>query len=664
MSKAKTKNSDLTSTLFQTEDGVVVSTSTKDDTLHARVRFAFSDSAPVDALLAKDANYVFAGRSRLARLGIDVRPVSELERTSDLELELDVSIRCLVSQYEVSELVPQALVEGFPIGRLVHCPLSTKLTSKQVFDAYQNNMIKLPAGFSIDREGDIVIRPHDLVYDIAKKLTLDDFLSVTLRKDGKELLNSILIPRRVQDLVIRPGEGVITSCSMFLFEHLVVIDSGTQQFGQHLNSTVLDPYLTSGNRIFIELFNNTDEVVVNPVINASIFNAPTFPNYGPFEARERVQFGDEPYKRLEKHFSFADSAGYFDRHVAIVDQTEVESSKELKVDWQSPDFKGSNALSRLKRGRPIYNHDFIKNDFGTSKIEIAEDDDGGKVILLRFFPNVVEHVDLLHLASENNVKAIVFENASFTHKGYMSARDHSRLADFADMGVQVYWLSREREALLLHSYRGNRGFFCQMDLIEKYKRATVLAVYGSSRDLEENAAPVMGLLTSLNQYFGKNLSIITGGGPGAMLTASENAKEHGMLVGANYLEIEDQKANQIADYFQVFQENSRHSRQRWFEISSFHLFLVGGVGTLEEVGVTLTDMKLGVSSPSPIVFFGEVDGELYWESLIEQMGLMVEDGRVPSWILEHILVTNSVDEVLEFYSQILGVSGPGLDEAI
>ena len=160
----------------------------------------------------------------------------------------------------------------------------------------------------------------------------------------------------------------------------------------------------------------------------------------------------------------------------------------------------------------------------------------------------------------------------------------------------------------------------------------------------------------MNQFLGKNLSIITGGGPGAMLTASESAQEHGLLVGANYLEIEDQKANQIADYFQVFQENSRHSRQRWFEISAFHLFLVGGVGTLEEVGVTLTDMKLGVSSPSPIVFFGEQSGSLYWEHMLEQLIIMAEDGRVPAWILEHILVTNSVEEVIEFYSQILGVS--------
>ncbi len=647
---------DLQNTPFETEDGVVVSCDTNaDGILEARVRFSFSESEPIDTLLGKDASYVFAGRSRLARLGIDVRPTSELDRVSDLELELSVSIRCLVGEYEVDELVPQAMVEGFPIGRLVHCPKSQKLTSKEVFDAYQNNLIKLPAGFSIDRDGDIIIRPHDQVYGISKKLNLDDFLSITLRKDGKELLNSIMVPRKVQDLVIKPGEGVITSCSMFLFDHLVVIDSGSQQFGQHLNSTVLDPYLTSGNRIIIELFNNTDEVVVNPTINASIYNAPQFPHFGPAKTFHRMKLDSSSYEQIGRHFTFEDKSSYFDRHVAVVDQAKLESGEKLDVNWLSPDKKKGDAITQLKLGRPIYNHDFIKSKFATSKIKI-EDDDKGKVIFLRFFPNVVEHVDILNLASEENVQGIVFEHASFTHKGYMSARDHSRLADFRDLGVQVYWLNRERESLLVHTYRGNRGYFCRAEIAEKFKRATVLAVYGSSRDLKENAEPVTELLTSLNQFLGKNLSIITGGGPGAMLTASESAQEHGLLVGANYLEIEDQKANQIADYFQVFQENSRHSRQRWFEISAFHLFLVGGVGTLEEVGVTLTDMKLGVSSPSPIVFFGEQSGSLYWEHMLEQLIIMAEDGRVPAWILEHILVTNSVEEVIEFYSQILGVS--------
>ncbi len=72
------------------------------------------------------------------------------------------------------------------------------------------------------------------------------------------------------------------------------------------------------------------------------------------------------------------------------------------------------------------------------------------------------------------------------------------------------------------------------------------------------------------------------------------------------------QTNQTAAFYQTFQGRSRQARQRWFEVASFHLFFMGGVGTLEEVGLTLTDMKLGVIELSPLVFFGRLDGKPYW----------------------------------------------------
>ncbi len=78
-----------------------------------------------------------------------------------------------------------------------------------------------------------------------------------------------------------------------------------------------------------------------------------------------------------------------------------------------------------------------------------------------------------------------------------------------------------------------------------------------------------------------------------MKHTADIAQDLDLLVGANYLEIESQPGYQVADFYQVFQETSRHMRQRWFEISSFAIFCIGGLGTLEEVGMTLTDIKLG-----------------------------------------------------------------------
>jgi predicted Rossmann-fold nucleotide-binding protein len=57
------------------------------------------------------------------------------------------------------------------------------------------------------------------------------------------------------------------------------------------------------------------------------------------------------------------------------------------------------------------------------------------------------------------------------------------------------------------------------------------------------------------------------------------------------------------DFFNTFQEHSRHFRQKWFEVADFCIFNVGGVGTLEEIGIELCNLKLGIRQRVPYVFF-------------------------------------------------------------
>ncbi len=80
---------------------------------------------------------------------------------------------------------------------------------------------------------------------------------------------------------------------------------------------------------------------------------------------------------------------------------------------------------------------------------------------------------------------------------------------------------------------------------------------------------------------------------------------------------------------------------------------MGGVGTLEEVGLTLTDMKLGVIELSPLVFFGMHGDKAYWDDLRRQFEVMVEEKRAPEWLLTHSLMTDDPDEVVAFYKRRL-----------
>src|SRR5690606_20961161 len=208
--------------------------------------------------------------------------------------------------------------------------------------------------------------------------------------------------------------------------------------------------------------------------------------------------------------------------------------------------------------------------------------------------------------------------------------------------------------LAVHVYRGLRGYFLEPRNITRFQNALVIAIYGSARPLlEQDALKLRDLLGGLKRLFGENLTILTGGGPGAMQQATHIAHDLGILVGANYIETVDQETNKTADFYQCFQDISRHNRQRWFEISSFQIFCTGGLGTLEEVGLTLTDMKLGVIELSPIVFFGRHDGRPYWQDLFEQFGTMVHDERAPRWLTENVLLTDDPEAVPPFYKRVL-----------
>jgi len=110
-------------------------------------------------------------------------------------------------------------------------------------------------------------------------------------------------------------------------------------------------------------------------------------------------------------------------------------------------------------------------------------------------------------------------------------------------------------------------------------------------------------------------------------------------VGSNYLEIVDQDIQRSVQFYQTFQGTARHFRQRWFDIASFHVFCIGGVGTMEEIGLTLTDMKLGVIERGPLVFFGSTENGLYWTiSSTSSMNRKIRRG--PSWLETNVLMTD------------------------
>jgi predicted Rossmann-fold nucleotide-binding protein len=138
-----------------------------------------------------------------------------------------------------------------------------------------------------------------------------------------------------------------------------------------------------------------------------------------------------------------------------------------------------------------------------------------------------------------------------------------------------------------------------------------------------------------------------------MEAANTLARQRGILSGANFLDITDQSMTTDVDFCQVFQATCRHSRQKWFEIASFPIFNVGGLGSLEELGITLCNMKLSITERVPIVLFDAEGRKEFWSGIRRQIVTMVERGRAPSWIENYLVITDDPEHIIEVYRKRL-----------
>ena len=634
------------------------------------IEIAFPVPADLVAQIkGREAELVFAARSRLARLGINVAPTTPLIWGEGNTLHTHALVTANVKAYGVEPLLGKVLLPGVRVGRLVFCPAENRLSSEEVDRAVLENELQLPAAYSIDFEGRFRIRPEGWIYKLSEPLTLSSFTTIAARADGKDLLNRIQTRRAVDRIVLDPGDGVITSCSMFLHKHYVVLESEDGPLGQHLEAVVLDPVRTRGTNIFLEFANTSDRRIVNPTVAASMYRAvevsePPKRWFGssttaPATAKTEVD-GVSQYERVAAAFDRFehDQVGerYSHRLVAVVDDIDaLMAGGEPEILWRRSDDPCMPAAGADVSAPEVYAaiNGESRKSYGTCVLERVPDG-ARSTLLLGYFPNLIEHTQICDAALRGRVKRVIFRRASYEHGSFLSARDHGRLADFAALGVEVFWCNDERRHVATHIFRGLRGYFMEPSVVDRFHSALIFAGYGSAKLLAEGEREKLrALLSNLRSFFGEDIAVLTGGGPGAMQQATDLAQEMDMLVGASFIETVDQETNQTAAFYQTFQGRSRQARQRWFEVASFHLFFMGGVGTLEEVGLTLTDMKLGVIDLSPLVFFGRHNGEKYWRSLKQQFATMVEAGRAPDWLKEYAFVTDDPDAVPAFYKRVL-----------
>jgi hypothetical protein len=203
---------------------------------------------------------------------------------------------------------------------------------------------------------------------------------------------------------------------------------------------------------------------------------------------------------------------------------------------------------------------------------------------------------------------------------------------------------------MVHTMRDGMGYFVLPERLADFHKSMLFAFYGSNMRLSEDGEARLGnLMDALIAFWGQSIGIVTGGGSGVMEQANTLARMRGILSGANFLDITDQSMTTDVDFCQVFQATCRHSRQKWFEVASFPIFNVGGLGSLEELGITLCNMKLSILEPVPVILFDTEGRKGFWNGIDDQINEMVTRGRAPDWIKDNIVITDDPQVVIDVY---------------
>ncbi len=624
-------------------DGVIVSQKKLNaEVVRLEVRFPVPDPGERAFLQERLENLHFSERSRLARVGTEV-----LLKSVPVIRERNVYASCeafvIDRRFPTHNCFARLLKPGVRVGRLFHAPEASKLTSNQIWEAVNENRIKLPDTVSIDRFGKVYFTPHRASYSLPPNIPEHELAALVSDDRPRSYLDKIQTCEPVENLAIPPRAGILTSCSMYLPEHYVVLQRNSDHFGVHTGAVLLDPVKTFGANVMLEIYNASDQTVVNPVVSLDIYSAPR-PSRTEIDSlrAKRASLHRELgglYRKLTDRPRESDKRVRPRANLALRGQSAWDTNESLVLRLTDND----NRLHALRDGFRGYQ---------TLSQALSEIDGEADTLVMETFPNLSEHIEILARGKSLRLRRLIFRKASRTHRFFLPEIAQAQLQTYRELGLDVYWYNETLGDLFRHTYKRDRGFFIREEQIRAFQASTILAFYGSGEELSNAEKDNMEhLLTGLVEFFGHRAGVLTGGGGGIMAHANDVAERHRCLRGACFLELEAVEDVIQVDFFNTFQETARHNRQKWFELADFCIFNVGGVGTLEEIGIELCNLKLGIRPRAPMVFFSD----RHWESLRGQVEQMVETGRVSKWILDYLLFTGDPEEVVRFYREKLQV---------
>ena len=456
-----TKNHHAFRGLLQSEDGVITRV-LKAGRRKIVFETAFGLRGPLAGLLKEQPEHLlFSERSRIARLGVQIESAPAVEaRAVNGRAVLTLEASSVIPGYPGLDELKDFFSPGLQVGRLVYCDPEALLSSEEVLEAVERSELKLPASAAISSDGSVVIAPHKIACRLKQPLTKDVLGRILLREDGREVLNRYQVRHPVPAVAIAPGEGLVTTCSMYLNEHFVVLQSGFS-LGRNLAATVLDPIKTRGIRIYLEIINQSEHPIVNPLITAKIYRA---------ARRDAAANGHRP--KPQQRLSYGKLAGigrrfrklkrsnchFIDRPIAVVPNGSGGASRaEVFLNGPEAPCDITHAMCALAR-RDFSSQSRCRHRYATGRLSGILTDRPA-VVIAKYFPNLIEHRDLVNLTCDGKIEALYFMEPSCEHGPFLSQMDHNRLQEYHAFGLDVYWACQLNRRRMVHTMRDGMGYF-------------------------------------------------------------------------------------------------------------------------------------------------------------------------------------------------------------
>ncbi len=648
------------------------------------------------------------GRSGHSQIGLDIDfgdgppAVDTKRRRIDLPIQI-TSLNQNIPDFLFSEI--KAMTETnrrLTIGRLF-IPMGPSLGHDAIEEAVAANHILLPYGSSIDSNGFVIIPLENTHYLLSNTLLTAGQNAQIVLHESKEGLGLIqYCSKSGLPEFFQPGNFLCGAIRISLGPYSALIERNLNQGVFHLAARLLDAVRTSGIDILrqVELYNGGEEPVPTAGIQIKIRLFPADPMTAGIATR--LLSSNRARKIIHDGIDFADATSIFSidicdtllenlsaipsergNHSRLLTRSKcVDIQRELlENEWHE------NAQSRIiyevVRGTitsGVHRGEQISPDI-RAFVESLELVGGAQNLRRVFVSHEFPGTDTLRVLKRNNVGVFIGRSIRLSETSTNGLPTVPRTAPnniyfgqttyetFCDLtrreGARFYMIFGEGPERHVREF--HRGFWMTREGKEKMTDAhTMVAMFGShvkgtDEVLTGQIHQFFADMTAVPEIAGA-FAVCHGSGPGVMKIADDAAADQSILrigIGIDSEKI-GQRPNLNPPILLNFNNSARHMRQNILDRTSlFKIYNIGGMGTLEELLIAITNLKLFESLPAPHIFvdpfgLGE-NGSHLWESTLEQLRTASRMKTIgshsvrlaPAWVPNFCHVVYNYQEVLD-----------------